>query len=150
MSDTLERIAELRLVLTRRRREIQSDVQSRMRNGRTHRTPRLGDEADHSDADMQSHVDLALLQMKTETLARVDEALVRLDKGEYGSCVECAHEISGRRLYAAVRAALPAVRGPARAERLNRLAAERRSGCRASRATGAGRRVSPATLSGDG
>ena len=129
MSDTLERIVELRLVLTRRRREIQSAVQGRMRDGRTHRTPKLGDEADHADADMQSHVDLALLQMKTETLARVDEALVRLDKGEYGSCVECAHEISGRRLYA-LPFALRCQPCEDRRERehLQRIAAERRSG----------------------
>jgi RNA polymerase-binding transcription factor DksA len=129
MPNTVERIAELRLVLMRRRREVQGDVQGRMRVGRTDRTPRLGDEADHSDADMQSHVDLALLQMKTETLARVDEALVRLGQGKYGACVECAQEISGRRLYA-----LPfAVRcqpceDRREREQLQRIAAERRGG----------------------
>ena len=129
MSDTIERIAELRLVLTRRRREVQGDVHGRMCDGRMDPTPRRGDDADHSDAAMQSDVDLALLQMKTETLARVDEALVRLDQGKYGACAECGHEISGRRLYA-----LPfAVRcqpceDRRERERLQRLAAERPSG----------------------
>lgn len=138
-SGTIERNAELRLVLTRRRREVLSDVQGRLRDGRMDRTPRLGDEADHSDADMQGDVELALLQMKTETLARVDEALVRLDEGKYGACVECAHEISGRRLYA-----LPfAVRcqpceDRRERERLQRLGAERRTGAsRFSGVTGA-------------
>jgi RNA polymerase-binding transcription factor DksA len=38
--------------------------------------------------------------MRAETLARIDEALVRLDAGEYGSCAECDGDISERRLRA--------------------------------------------------
>jgi len=38
--------------------------------------------------------------MRAETLKRIDEALVRLDAGDYGSCVECAGEIAERRLRA--------------------------------------------------
>lgn len=127
MSYTIERTAELRLVLARRRRELQGDVQGRIREGRTNRATAGGDDVEQSDADMQGDLELALLQMKTETLARVDEAFVRLDEGKYGACVECAHEISGRRLYA-----LPfAVRcqpceDRRERERRERLAAERR------------------------
>jgi RNA polymerase-binding transcription factor DksA len=33
-------------------------------------------------------------------LTRIDEALVRLDAGEYGACVECGDEISEPRLRA--------------------------------------------------
>jgi DnaK suppressor protein len=43
---------------------------------------------------------MALLQMSAESLLRIDEALVRLDAGEYGSCFECAGEIAERRLRA--------------------------------------------------
>jgi DnaK suppressor protein len=38
--------------------------------------------------------------MKAETLTRIDEALVLLDAGEYGSCVDCDDEIAERRLRA--------------------------------------------------
>ena len=38
--------------------------------------------------------------MKGETLQRVREALVRLDAGEYGYCVECEGEIAEKRLRA--------------------------------------------------
>ena len=38
--------------------------------------------------------------MRAESLVRIDEALVRLDAGEYGACVECATQISKRRLRA--------------------------------------------------
>lgn len=129
MSDTIERIAELRLILNKRRREVQGAVQGRVRDGRMDRTGKRGDDVELADTYMQTDVELALLQMKTETLARVDEALVRLDQGKYGACVECAHEISGRRLYA-----LPfAVRcqpceDRRERERRERLAAERRGG----------------------
>jgi DnaK suppressor protein len=45
-------------------------------------------------------MDFALIQMKAETLARVDEALARLDAGSYGRCFECGGEISEKRLRA--------------------------------------------------
>ena len=38
--------------------------------------------------------------LRAETLIRIDEALVRLDAGEYGSCAECDGEVSERRLRA--------------------------------------------------
>jgi DnaK suppressor protein len=129
MLDTIERNAELRLILTRRRRELQDDVQGRIRDGRTDRAGGGGDEIEHSDADTQGDLELALLQMKAEILARLDEALARLDAGKYGSCFDCERDISDRRLRA-----LPfAVRcqpceDQRERERLQRLAAERRSG----------------------
>ena len=50
---------------------------------------------------------------------RIDDALVRLDAGQYGSCLECAREISERRLRA-----LPfAVRCQACEDAANRIAA---------------------------
>ena len=38
--------------------------------------------------------------MSLQTVARIDDALVRLDAGKYGSCLECAREISEQRLRA--------------------------------------------------
>ena len=129
MSDTIERNPDLRLILTRRRRELQSDVQGRIREGRVERAGAGGDDVEQSDADMQGDLELALLQLKAETLARLDEALVRLDAGQYGSCFECKREISERRLQAlpfAVRC--QPCQDQRERERLQRLAAERRSG----------------------
>lgn len=59
-----------------------------------------GDDIEQSDADVQGDIELALLQMRAETLTRIDEALRRHDAGQYGSCFECAYEISDRRLRA--------------------------------------------------
>ena len=43
---------------------------------------------------------MALIRMKSETLQRVREALVRLDAGEYGDCADCGGEIAEPRLRA--------------------------------------------------
>jgi DnaK suppressor protein len=58
------------------------------------------DDLEHSDADSQGDIALALLQMRAEALARIDEALARLEADKYGSCFECQTEISERRLRA--------------------------------------------------
>lgn len=52
------------------------------------------------EAGLQNDLELALLQMKTATLARMDEALVRLDVGKYGCCTDCDGPIGEPRLRA--------------------------------------------------
>lgn len=100
MSNTARRTAELRQVLTERRRAMQDDVQSRIRGGRTDRPNEVRDDLEHSDADIQGDIEFSLIQMRADTLKRIDEALVRLDAGRYGSCFECESDISERRLRA--------------------------------------------------
>ena len=100
MTDTATRNTELRQILTRRRLEMQSEVQSRIRDGRADRPQDGRDILEHSEAHIQGDIELALLQMRSETLIRIDEALVRLDAGHYGFCRECDDDISERRLRA--------------------------------------------------
>jgi len=100
MTDAAMRNTGLRQMLSERRHEIQAEVQGRIRDGRTDRREGVRDDLEHCDADIQEAIELALLQMRAETLARVDEALVRLDEGAYGSCLTCDGEIAERRLRA--------------------------------------------------
>ena len=97
---TTARHAELRRMLTDRRRVMQETVQSRIRDVRSDRASDVIDEIEHSDADSHGDIEFAVLQMQTETLTRIDAALVQLDAGEYGSCVTCSGEISETRLRA--------------------------------------------------
>ena len=53
-----------------------------------------------SEADVQEDIELAVVQLKTEMLGRIDEALARLRNGEYGFCLDCRAEISEKRLRA--------------------------------------------------
>lgn len=100
MTDTTTRNADLREMLNRRQRELQDDVQSRIRVGRAERTNEVRDDLERSDASSQGDIELMLIQMRAETLIRVDEALERLSAGRYGFCIECAEEIAERRLRA--------------------------------------------------
>ncbi len=100
MTDTTLRHASSRQMLSDRRREMLVDVQRRIRHGRSERPNEVQDDLEVSDADIQEDIELALLQMRAETVTRIDEALAGLDAGQYGSCVECGGEIPERRLRA--------------------------------------------------
>ena len=50
--------------------------------------------------DVQEDLEFALIQMKSETLNKINEALRRLDEGTYGNCFECGDEIAEARLRA--------------------------------------------------
>jgi len=83
MTDAARRNVDLRQMLSDRRRAVEDDVQSRLRHGRADRTSGVGEDLEHSDADVQDRLDFSLLQMRAETLAHIDEALRRLDAGRY-------------------------------------------------------------------
>ncbi len=98
------RYVELKRILEERRREILAQVQGKMRDVRSEGGTGEGqgvlDAAESSEADIQDDIEFALIQMKSETLTRIEEALTRLDEGTFGDCFECGAEISGRRLRA--------------------------------------------------
>ena len=99
-----DRYLELKKILEGRRREILSEVHEKMRDvrvdGPTANLQGVLDAVESSEADIQEDIELALIQMKAETLQKIDEALTRLDEGSYGYCFECGEEISQQRLRA--------------------------------------------------
>jgi len=99
-----ERHDELKRILEERRRQILSEVQEKMRDvraeGASGENQGVLDAAEASEADIQDDIEFALIQMKTETLHKIDEALARHAEGTYGFCFECGDEISQRRLRA--------------------------------------------------
>ena len=98
------RYNELKAILEERRREIKSEVQGRMRDVRAEgagsSVQGVLDAAESSELDIQDEIEFALIQMKAETLHKIDEALRRLEEGTYGYCFECGDEISEKRLRA--------------------------------------------------
>ena len=90
----------LRVMLRERQRELESVLQQRVRHLPSDRPNGGLDETEQAEADYQEHIEVALIQMKSETLQRVREALMRLDAGEYGDCAECGGEIAEQRLRA--------------------------------------------------
>ncbi len=98
------RYSELKRMLEDRRREIHAEVQGKMRDVRSEGTwggkSEVFDAVESSEADIQDDIEFALIQMKSETLNKINDALKRLDQGDYGNCFECGEEIAEKRLRA--------------------------------------------------
>jgi DnaK suppressor protein len=93
---------ELTKMLEDRRRQLVYEVQGKIRDGRSDYTKEreVLDEGESSEVDMQEDIEFALIQMKAETLRRIDAALRRIGEGTYGKCFECGEEIPEVRLRA--------------------------------------------------
>jgi DnaK suppressor protein len=98
------RYEDLKHILEDRRREILSQVQGKIRDVRTEgsssKLNEVFDAGESSEADIQEDIEFALIQMKAETLNKINEALTRLEEGAYGNCFECGEQISEARLRA--------------------------------------------------
>src|ERR1051326_6653394 len=99
------RYTELKQMLDERRREIQAEVKGKMRGVREEGTwggklNEVLDAVESSEADIQEDLEFALIQMKSETLNKINDALVRLEHGDYGYCYDCGEEIGEKRLRA--------------------------------------------------
>ena len=99
------RYAELKQMLEERRRELQAAVQDKIRDARHEGTwggkqTEVFDAVESSEADIQDEIEFALIQMKSETLNKINDALGRLEQGDYGNCFECGEEIAEKRLRA--------------------------------------------------
>ncbi|HEV8394979.1 MAG TPA: TraR/DksA C4-type zinc finger protein [Vicinamibacterales bacterium] len=95
------RAQNIKRLLEQRKRQLTAEMQGMMRTVRHEsRSERTADEQDVAESDTRSDIDLAVIQMKAETVARIDAALRRLDQGGHGDCVECGEKISIERLTA--------------------------------------------------
>ena len=90
---------ELRRILEDRRRDMAHEVQGRIRDvrGDCNTEREVVDEGDSSEVNLQDEIEFALIQMKAETLHKIDTALRRLDEGAYDNCNECGEEIAKAR-----------------------------------------------------
>ena len=93
---------ELRKMLEDRRRELVDEVQGKIRDGRRDYTKEreVLDDGESSEVDIQDEIEFALIEMKAETLKKIDAALRRIGEGTYGECFECGEEIPAARLRA--------------------------------------------------
>src|SRR6201987_6311925 len=97
------RYTELRKMLEDRRSELQAEVQGKMRGVREEGTwggkvNEVLDAVESAEADIQEDIEFALVQMKSETLNKINDALVRLERGDYGNCYDCGEESAEKRL----------------------------------------------------
>lgn len=93
----------LKVMLEERSHTILREVRGKIRVVRAEAGDRgrpLPDPADTAELDIQEDIEFVLIQMKIETLNKINEALARLDEGRYGHCYECGCEIAEARLRA--------------------------------------------------
>ena len=94
-----ERYLLLKGMLEDRRREIHEKLRS-LREAIPAASHDVRDAEEQSVDEFVQEVDLALMQMKSETLKKIDAAILRLEQGSYGRCLECDQEIASARLRA--------------------------------------------------
>jgi DnaK suppressor protein len=104
-AETGSRYSDLKTMLDDRRRELQAEVQGKMRGVREEgswggKLNEVLDAVESAEADIQEELEFALVQMKSETLNKVNDALARLEQGSYGNCFDCGEEIAEKRLRA--------------------------------------------------
>jgi len=83
-------------ILERKRDDILSAAPARTPS--TEPGSKSGDWIDHSSMESDIHVQLALKQTDSKLLRAIEEAILRLDQGVYGICMDCEEEIAHARL----------------------------------------------------
>ena len=86
-------------MLTERQTEIRNKLRS-LREVLPAAVTQVKDDEERSMEDFVLGMDFALMEMESETLRKIDEALLRLGEGTYGACSECDESISEARLKA--------------------------------------------------
>ena len=94
-----ERYQVLKTMLEERHREIQDKLRT-LRETLPAEVAEVKDPEEQSVNDFVRDVELALIEMTSETLGQIDEAMHRLEAGTYGVCANCGAEIAEARLKA--------------------------------------------------
>ena len=90
-------------VLSRMLTDRQAEIRNKRRSLREALPAELAQVKDVEEQSMEDFVlgmDFALMEMESETLRQIDEAIQRLADGTYGICSECDETISEARLKA--------------------------------------------------
>ena len=126
------RYDELKQMLEERQRELMAEVQGKIRGVRAdgaEKPHEVMDQGETSEVDIQEDIELALIQMKAETLNKINEALARLEDGPLRAVLRMRRrDRGGAPAGAALRGPLQGLRrGPGNrgAARANALAAPR-------------------------
>ena len=100
----MQRYAELKNILEQRRRELLAEVQGKRRGVREEggfagKLNQVLDPVETAETNIEEELELSLASLKSDTLSKIDNALARLQAGQYGYCA-CGEEIAEKRLKA--------------------------------------------------
>ncbi len=98
---TAEQQEEFRSMLMHMRRGILSDIQARITQKRDNIGPKdIGDAFDSASEGREQEFGYLMNTRDKQKILRIEEALRRLNAGEYGVCEECEEAIGIKRLVA--------------------------------------------------
>jgi DnaK suppressor protein len=90
--------AEIKNMLLKMREDTLKKIASNMKMEIGHVQEALSDMYDQADDERDRQFTILLCDRDRETLSQIDDALERLEDGEYGLCEECGEKISKARL----------------------------------------------------
>lgn len=96
-----ETIEALRKALEQRRETVAEEIRRELAESETRHYAELagvGDLEDHALADLLVDENLAEIHHAIQEHRAIDAALARMDRGEYGDCVDCVEPIAVERL----------------------------------------------------
>ena len=101
---TDERYTRLKGMLEGHKCRLQRSRSARLNEVRAHnhdgKVVEALDAADASASDLEQAFGMALVELASLSLRQVEQALARLEDGDYGLCVDCSEPITGKRLLA--------------------------------------------------
>jgi len=92
------KIASFRTKLEEIRFAMVGEVQERHKSPQDHLTEQVADIADDAVQSYEHQLMMGLGEKEFEKLRLVEEAIEKLDEGQYGICLECEELISEERL----------------------------------------------------
>lgn len=99
-----ERKEALRKMLLERRQSVLKEIEQllghRLSDEMQLRVDSVPDVGDQALLDSERGRDISILEMRNRVRQQIDDALMRLDEGNYGFCADCGVEISEKRLKA--------------------------------------------------
>lgn len=93
-------LEHFRRALLAKEQELNEEIARLADEGGASHTAEVEDTLDEAASDEAESIALAETSNLSDTLALVREALERMDRGEYGRCIDCGREIESARLEA--------------------------------------------------
>ena len=95
----VERIDEIKKILQKMKDDTVIEISKAVRSGSNQPSGEpSGDIYDQASTERDRELGLLLGDREREKLRHIDEALIRIEEGEYGVCEECSEEIPLGRL----------------------------------------------------
>lgn len=92
-NDIRKALMKKKVLLAKSVKDKEKDIKDEIEN-------RHGDDVDIAEADYEQEMSFYFKSRGEGELRKINDALARMDKGEYGVCVECGEDIPKKRLMA--------------------------------------------------